>query len=88
MKDVIALRAEGTIIDLRQDPRVDLSLKMEKTDVKPAFNLFVLEPFRAGQPFLSSLDVNGLVSAGLRLKGSRAEWMVKGNCRWIEGLFS
>jgi len=88
MKDIVALEGEGRILDSDQAPRVDLALRIKQTPLKPVFNIFLVEPFRAETPFLSSIQVDGSVSGALKLKGSRTDWTARGNCRWVDGALS
>jgi hypothetical protein len=88
MKDIVALDGEGRIIDTGQTPRVDLAFRIKQTPLRPVFNVFLVEPFRAETPLLSSIEVDGSVSGALKLKGSRTDWTARGNCRWVAGALS
>jgi len=87
LKDVIAVGGSGTV-SMGKVPRAALSLKVQETRLKPVFDIFLLEPFRRENPLLSSLLVDGLISAFLELKGTRADWAAKGHCRWVDGFCS
>ncbi len=88
LENILALTLEGTLRFGITNPRVDLSIKVPKTSLKPLFHHFVLEPFQTENPFLASLDMAGDISADLRLSGTSSEWMIKGHGWWNGGRFT
>jgi hypothetical protein len=87
LKDILVLDLEGSISQGSRKSPLNLSLSIRKTDVKPLFRQFVLEPFQVEKPFLNGLNIGGSISANLRLTGTGNDWQLRGRCRWDEGQF-
>jgi hypothetical protein len=85
LKDLLALNAQGTLSHSSNSPDSTLEVNILKTEAKPLFRHFLLEPFRQEKPFLSTLDVQGSISVDLELRSHRGDLTVKGRCRWDQG---
>ena len=87
LKDVLTVEGAGTLV-LGRAPRADLSIRVRETPLKPIFHVFVLEPFKAENPFLGSLNMGGAISAAVNLNGTQTDWTARGHCHWVDGTFS
>ncbi len=88
IKDILALNMHGNILHGPVDQRINLSLNIPKTSLKPVFDHFVLEPFQTEKPVLSALKIGGDISADLKLTGIGKDRMVTGNFLWHDGELS
>jgi hypothetical protein len=88
LKDILNLDMNGTIHFRAPEPQIHLSLNVPKTELKPLFHHFVLEPFKTERPSLALLKLGGSVSADLDFSGTASHWMAKGRCQWQRGELS
>ena len=85
LKDILELHMHGMLFHHPTNQRIDFSVDMPGTSLKPVFDHFVLEPFKAESPFISALDMGGSISGGLRFTGTMKDWMARGRFLWHEG---
>jgi len=88
IKDILALNMHGNILHGPGDQRIDLSLNIPKTSLKPVFDHFVLEPFQTEKPVLTALKIGGDISADLKLTGIGKDLMAMGHFLWHNGELS
>ena len=88
LKDILTLNVHGTLLHKSRDQRIGLSVSIPRTALKPVFDLFILEPFQTENPFLTSLDIGGAISADMELAGIGTDWIVTGRCMWHDGTLS
>ena len=88
LREILALNIRGGLFLEKGDQHIDLEVNIPKTDIKPIFSSLVQEPFQTEKPVLTSLDIGGSISAGLRLKGAWNDWSAKGRSVWLNGELS
>jgi len=88
LEDILTLHINGSIFERGPDWRFDLSAKISNIPLKPLFSHFILEPFQTEKPFISHLNVDGVIAGDLNLTGTGTEWMAKGFFRWHNGALS
>ena len=88
LKDILTLDIHGTLLHKSRDQRIELSVSIPKTALKPVFGHFILEPFQTEKRFLTSLNIGGTISADMELAGIGTDWMVTGRCMWHDGTLS
>ncbi len=88
IKDILALNMHGNIFHGPGDQRIDLSVNIPETSLKPVFDLFVLEPFQTEKPVLTALEIKGDISADLKLTGIGKDLMAMGHFLWHDGELS
>jgi hypothetical protein len=85
---ILALHTHGTLVYKPRDQRINLSLSITETPLKPVFDHFILEPFQTEKPFLTALNIGGTISADMELEGVGTDWVVTGHCKWHDGTLS
>jgi hypothetical protein len=88
IKDILALNMHGNILHGPGDQRIDLSVDIPKTSLKPVFDHFVLEPFQTEKPVLTALEIEGDISANLKLTGIGKDLMAMWHFLWHDGELS
>ena len=88
IKNILALSMHGNVLHKYRDKRIDLSVSIPKTAVKPVFDHFALEPFQTEKPILTALKIGGAISADLKLTGIGKDWMATGHFMWHDGELS
>jgi hypothetical protein len=86
--NILALNMHGDILHGPENQRINLSLHMPQTSLKPVFDHFVLEPFQTQKPVLSALKVEGEISAELKLSGIGKDLTAIGHFLWNDGELS
>ena len=87
LKDILTLNVHGTLNRKSRDQRLALAVRIPKTALKPVFGHFILEPFQTESPFLTTLNIGGVISADMELAGNGTDWTVTGHCMWHNGTF-
>lgn len=84
-KDILNFAMNGMVLGEGESLSVNLSMDVEETPLKPIFHHFILEPFKTQKPSLASLQIDGKMTADVRLKGSRTDLYARGSVRWRQG---
>jgi len=66
----------------------DVTVILPKAPLKPIFHHFLQEPYKTEKPFLTTLEIEGDVSAQFRINGFKDAWQVRGHLGWLGGNFS
>ena len=88
LKDILALDTHGTLLYKPGDQRINLSVGIPETALKPVFDHFILEPFQTEKPFLTALNIGGTISGDMELEGIGTDWVVTGHFKWHDGTLS
>jgi hypothetical protein len=88
IREILEIDAEGRVDRQEGDPLLHLSLSILERPLRPLFQHFVLEPFKAEIPALNNLDIGGTFASNLSLDGNRTSWRVMGHLTWRNGVFS
>jgi hypothetical protein len=84
LENLATLTAQGTLSSEPSDTS-RLRVHFSKTDLRPLFRQFVVEPYKHQNPFLDDLQLNGFFSADVEMSEQDARWTVKGHAFWQEG---
>jgi hypothetical protein len=85
LRDLLSLEAEGQLADFTLQKPCHLRVRLPQVPLKPAFQLFVKEPFERETPFLSELSVEGDLMAEMEYHKETEGWRLLGLCSWHEG---
>jgi hypothetical protein len=88
LKDILALDISGIFVHREGGEKLQLSLHVPETSLKPAFRHFALDPFKTEKPLLKALKIDGKISAALDLTRNGKGWEVSGHCAWHDGKIS
>ena len=88
LQDLLFLSIHGDLLNKAGASRFNFFVNVPKTALKPAFDNFILEPFQLEKPFLNALNIEGIISADLKLTGAVPAWELKGRCLWEDGELS
>ena len=85
LKDLLSLEAEGQLKDLMLKHPCHLRVRLPRTHLRPAFQLFFKEPMEREVPFLSELDVGGDFMTEIEFQKETEGWRLLGHCSWHDG---
>jgi hypothetical protein len=88
LKNILSLDISGIFVHREGDEKLQLSLHVPETSLEPAFQNFVLDPFKTEKPFLKALEIDGKISTDLDLSRKGKDWEVSGHCVWHNGKIS
>jgi hypothetical protein len=88
LQDILALHVAGRVEFGGQNRHTQFFVNLPPTSFGPIFRQFVLDPFKTENPFLSSIQLGGDLSAELEMSGKPNHWVIKGLSRWHHGTFS
>jgi len=71
LKDIISIDLEGQVRNISRDPSFKCSLLIPKSPVKPIFRHFIQEPFQSKRTILKELNIDGHISANLKIEGNK-----------------
>jgi hypothetical protein len=71
-----------------KEANADFTVILPKAPLKPIFHHFLQEPYKTENPFLTTLETQGTVSAEFRINGFQDAWQVTGRLGWLGGNFS
>jgi hypothetical protein len=85
LHDLLSLEAEGQLADFALQRPCHLRVRIPQVHLKPAFQLFVKEPFERETPFLAELSVEGDLTAEMEFQKETEGWRLLGLCSWHDG---
>ena len=88
LNDLITLHGKGKVIHKKGAEAIQLSVKVPEAALQPVFRYFVLEPFKAERPFLTSLTLEGAFSADFDVMATGRDRQVTGHYIWRHGEIS
>ncbi|MBN2246669.1 MAG: hypothetical protein JW755_12570, partial [Candidatus Aminicenantes bacterium] len=88
LKGILNSEAHGVVLKRPEDLNISLAVSVPKTNLKPGFNAFVLEPFKSEKPFLNDLNIDGQFSADLILNKKEGKLELLGHFLLQDAIFS
>jgi hypothetical protein len=85
LRDLLSLEAEGQLADFTLQKPCHLRVRLPQVPLKPAFQLFLKEPFERETPFLSELNVEGDLMVEMGFQKETEGWRLLGLCSWHKG---
>ena len=85
---ILPLEIRGRFHQAPAKTKADFTVTLAQTPVEPIFRYFVQEPYKTENPFLSTLEAKGTVSARINLKETPKTREVTGRMDWLGGRFS
>lgn len=85
IQELVSIRMSGGIEQTGGSFKAGIDLSMPPFRLKPAFQLFAVEPFGMKMPILNNMSVNGEASADLRLRADAGGFFITGEARMQKG---
>ncbi|MFO7784504.1 MAG: hypothetical protein R6V25_07725 [Desulfatiglandales bacterium] len=85
IEDLVSIRVSGNIEQAGESFRAGLALSLPPFRLKPAFQVFAVEPFGMKMPILNTMSVHGEASADLRLRRDAGGFSLTGEARVRDG---
>ncbi|MDZ7581992.1 MAG: hypothetical protein U5R30_15750 [Deltaproteobacteria bacterium] len=86
LKDLIDLKASGSVEATAEDLKVDMTLQIPRTKAGPLYRHLIGEPYRYKKPALSDLRIEGHVGAQINVTAAARSLSAKGHAYWQQGL--
>lgn len=88
LSKILDIHTQGSVAGPFSKQALNISYNIPETPLKPIYESFIIEPYRADMPILERTIVNGNISSSGSFILNREGWSIKSNLKWQDGNFS